>query len=138
MDKKTIKLFGSRETDNWQTPPELYKKLNKEFGFDFDPCPLNPMFDGLKVDWGKRCFVNPPYSKIKDFLEKAHQEIEKGNTELAVFLTFSNTDTSWFQDLVLDQAKIRFIRGRLKFLDGDGNVQNSAMRPSMLAIFGPF
>lgn len=43
-------------SDNWKTPSEFYDLLNKEFGFYFDPCPLNPNpdVDGLKIDWGKK------------------------------------------------------------------------------------
>jgi len=134
MDENTIKLFGSKVTDNWQTPPELYKELDDEFKFNFDPCPLNATVDGLKINWEKRCFVNPPYSKVKDFLIKAWEEIEKGNTEIAVFLTFSNTDTKWFHEYIYGRAELRFIKGRLKFLDVNGIKQNSAMRPSMIAI----
>lgn len=133
MDENTIKLFQSKKKDNWQTPKQLYDKLDKEFNFNFDPCPLNPTFDGLKIDWKKRCFVNPPYSKIKEFLIKAWKEIEKGNCEVAVFLTFANTDTKWFHDHIYKKTEIRFLKGRIKFLDR-GLVKNSAMRPSMLAI----
>jgi len=117
MDKNTIRLFGSNKTDNWQTPKDLYKKLDKEFNFNFDPCPLNAKVDGLKIDWKGNIFVNPPYSQIKTWLEKAHEELNKGNAENIVFLTFANTDTKWFHDLVLDKAEIRFIKGRLKFND---------------------
>lgn len=134
MDDNTIKLFMSKKTDNWQTPKDLYDKLNKEFNFDFDPCPLNPTFDGLSIDWKKRNFVNPPYSKVKEFLVKALIELNKGNAEVCVFLTFANTDTVWFHDYIYNKAEIRFIKGRLKFLDEFGNIQNSAMRPSMIAI----
>lgn len=134
MDENAIKLFGSKKTDNWQTPPEFYKKLDDEFHFNFDPCPLNPTFDGLEIDWKERCFVNPPYSKVKEFLIKADNEIKKGNSELIVFLTFANTDTNWFHSFVLGKSEIRFVKGRLKFLNG-GGIKNSAMRPSILIIF---
>ena len=55
-------------SDNWETPKELYNSLDAEFGFDFDPCPINCTdFDGLQIDWGKSNFVNPPYSqKLKE------------------------------------------------------------------------
>ena len=135
MDENTIKLFGSKKTDNWQTPPELLAEWNKEFNFNFDPCPLNSEIDALKIDWKERCFVNPPYSKVKEFLIKAHEEINKGNSETIVFLTFANTDTAWFHDYCFGKAEIRFIRGRLKFLDENGIKTNSAMRPSILIIF---
>ncbi len=44
--------FGKKE-DNIQTPEDLYTELDSEFHFTFDPCPLNPKFDGLKVNWEK-------------------------------------------------------------------------------------
>lgn len=53
----------------WLTPwkaPE-FVALKKEFGpFDFDPCPypLLKGFDGLKVEWGKNNYVNPPFGSI--------------------------------------------------------------------------
>lgn len=137
MDKNTIKLFGSKKTDDWQTPPEIYKELDEEFDFDFDPCPLNPIKDGLKIDWGKRNFVNPPYSKVKQFLIKAEHEIKKEwGADLCVFLVFANTDTKWFHEHIYNKpnVKIRFLKGRVKFLDRDGKRSNSAMRPSMIVI----
>jgi hypothetical protein len=51
--------------NNWATPKDFYNKLDKEFHFDFDPCPLNHdlnLWDGLKIEWGKCNFINPPYS----------------------------------------------------------------------------
>ncbi len=135
MDKNTIKLFGSRKTDNWQTPKDLIEELKKEFNFTLDPCPLHPLTDGLEIPWKGNVFVNPPYSQISKWLEKAHEELKKGNPEVIVFLTFANTDTRWFHDLIYGQAELRFIKGRIKFLDENGEEQNSAMRPSMLAIF---
>lgn len=79
---------------NWRTPKHLYDKLNEEFNFDFDPCPVAPDFDGLKVEWGKCNFVNPPYSReVKKWCEKAVKEWKKGKT--VVMLVASRTDTSW-------------------------------------------
>jgi hypothetical protein len=50
----------------WLTPPALYRKLNEEFAFDFDPAPfpLPAGFDGLTVEWGKSNYVNPPFGSI--------------------------------------------------------------------------
>jgi len=58
-----MKNRNIEHSDNWATPKEFYNQLNKEFNFDFDPCPLHSTFDGLKTEWGKVNFVNPPYSK---------------------------------------------------------------------------
>ena len=52
-----MKNRNLNHSDNWATPKELYDKLDAEFGFDFDPCPLNtgeitPEKDGLLIEWG--------------------------------------------------------------------------------------
>jgi len=124
-------LFSSQSV-HWPTPSAIYEELNKEFKFDFDPCPLGECEkDGsapLFTSWaGKRVFCNPPYnSGIRKFLDRATE------ATISVFLLPSRTDTKWFHEIVLPNAKeIRFIRGRLKF----GSALNSAPFPSLLAIF---
>ena len=71
--------------DNWATPKEFYNKLDAEFHFDFDPCPLNSGEithdkDGLLIEWGQRNYINPPYSrKLKEaFVRKAVEESRGG------------------------------------------------------------
>jgi site-specific DNA-methyltransferase (adenine-specific) len=71
------KTLFSHKSDNWTTPQDLYNELNKEFNFNFDPCPLNPNFDGLNINWKERNFINPPYSKIALWVEKAERERER-------------------------------------------------------------
>lgn len=46
--------FMSQSVD-WATPEWLYKDLDKEFNFNFDPCPLygaSSDIDGLLIEWG--------------------------------------------------------------------------------------
>ena len=56
-------MFKS-QTVEWPTPLAVYEALNKEFSFNFDPCPLGGEDDGLAplfVSWAnKRVFCNPP------------------------------------------------------------------------------
>lgn len=132
MNNNQIALFSSKKTDDWATPKWLYDDLDREFHFDFDPCPLHSSFDGLSCDWNGNIFVNPPYSKVEDFLRKAHEELRGGRAKVIVFLVFANTDTRWFHEYVYHKAEIRFLRGRVKFV---GEAQHGAMRPSMLVIF---
>ena len=121
-----LKVHFSSKTDKWFTPKDLYNKLNKEFKFDFDPCPINPKFDGLNIKWGKRNFMNPPYGReIGKWVKKASE------SPLTVCLLPARTDTKWFHDYILGKAEIRFIKGRLKF----GEAVNSAPFPSMVVIF---
>ncbi len=50
----------------WLTPPDLMKELDDEFNFDFDTCPhpIPEGFDGLTADWGRSCYVNPPFGSV--------------------------------------------------------------------------
>ena len=122
-------LFSSMRLD-WKTPKYLYDELNKEFGFDFDPCPSNPNFDGLSIEWGQRNFVNPPYgNQIKYWIKKGYEEYQKG--KVVVFLIPSRTDTQYWHQYIMKADEIRFIQGRLKF----GDSKNSAPFPSCIAIF---
>lgn len=126
----TTTLFSSvRQT--WRTPKAFYTALNTEFGFDFDPCPPDPHFDGLHCEWGDINFVNPPYNEVKKWLEKSLDEWRKGKT--VVLLLPSRTGTKWFHRYVLPFASdVRFIRGRLKFDDQN----NSAPFDSMIIVYG--
>lgn len=137
-----MKNRNLNHSDNWQTPPELYNKLNEEFNFNFDPCPLNhdlQIWDGLKIEWKERNFINPPYSrKLKDlFVKKAIEESKK--EKLCVLLLPVSTSTKLFHDHILPNKKeIRFLKGRVKFIGINtfGNlVQNKVgMHDSMIVI----
>lgn len=119
---KSDVVFSSA-SDRWATPVALYDALNAEFGFTFDPCPLDGDGDGLSP-----LFCNPPYGpKIGDWLKRGQE------AELAVFLIPARTDTRWFHELVLPKAnEIRFVKGRLKF----GGATNGAPFPSMIVVYG--
>src|SRR3990167_9253046 len=117
------------QNDNWQTPSKFKEELDKEFNFDFDPCPKDPTFDGLVVDWGKSNFVNPPFSQIDKWVKKGFEEDQKG--KCVVFLIASRTDTRWWHDYCMKASEIRFIKGRLKF----EGAKHSAPFPSCLVIF---
>lgn len=118
-------------TPHWATPSGVYAELHREFGFDFDPCPLTGTEDGLATlfaPWrGRRVFCNPPYGPgLAKWLERGLE------ADLAVFLIPARTDTRWFHELVLPKAsEIRFIRGRLKF----GDAVTGAPFPSMIVVF---
>jgi hypothetical protein len=122
-------LFTSLRSD-WKTPKALYEKLDAEFHFDFDPCPLKPIKNGLEIEWGERNFVNPPYgTEIDKWIKKGFQQSLKGKT--VVFLLPSRTDTRWWHSYIMKADEIRFIQGRLKFDDQ----KNSAPFPSAIAVF---
>lgn len=139
-----MKNRNLNHSDNWATPKDLYDKLNAEFNFDFDPCPLNdgeitPDKDGLLLSWGKRNFINPPYSRsLKEaFIRKAYQESLSG--KLCVMLLPVSTSTKIFHEIIYPNCEIRFLRGRVKFegINTKGEKVNTkcGMHDSMIVIF---
>jgi hypothetical protein len=121
----------TKNTVEWATPRVLYEKLDAEFRFTMDPCPMDAVADGrarLFNSWrGHRVFCNPPYGPgLKDWL------LAGMDADVAVFLLPVRTDTKWFCDYVMPFAsEIRFIKGRLRFSNND----NVAPFPSMVVIF---
>lgn len=121
--------------NNWGTPDWLMEI----FGEWFDPCPLNanPEFDGLKIDWKDKTYVNPPYSNPLPWVEKAIEENKKGKT--IVMLLKVDTSTRWFKRINEAQGKIFWLNGRLRFkgknyYNGDGKL-SPANFPSILVVF---
>jgi hypothetical protein len=106
---------GLENSDHWETPEQLYKELDAEFHFDFDPCPLHADFDGLIVEWKRSNFVNPPYNRQDKprFIQKAFDEWKKGKT--CVLLIPASVSTKQFHELILPHAEIRFPKGRIAF-----------------------
>ena len=132
------------ESSEWTTPKIIINKTIELFGeIDLDPC-SNPDFpnvpakkyftkqeDGLLKDWLGKVYMNPPYgSEIKNWIIHLCEQFEKGNTQEAIALTPSRTDTEWFQRM--KNYPRCFIWGRLKF----GDSGNSAPFPSMVVYLG--
>lgn len=127
-------------SDDWATPRALYDELDAEFHFDYDPCPLRGR-GGLDGEWGKRNYVNPPYSrKLKEaFVKKAIEQANKGR--LCVLLLPVSTSTVLFHDHIKPNAKeIRFVRGRISFCGtntkGEYVTTKKPMHDSMIIVLG--
>lgn len=135
-------LFSSNKMD-WETPKDLFNKLNDKFHFTLDPCAnefnhkCDKYFtikdDGLKQNWENNIvFVNPPYGRqLYSWVKKCYEESKKENT-LVVLLIPSRTDTKYFHDFLYNKSGIDlyFIKGRLKFSDST----ISAPFPSLIAV----
>jgi hypothetical protein len=137
-----MKNRNLKHEDHWATPNEFYNALDKEFSFEFDPSPYmhDMSWDGLKVEWKNRNFINPPYNR-KDkeaFILKAIEEMKKG--KLFVMLLPVSTSTKVFHDHIKPNAtEIRFVRGRVAFsgynTKGEYVTKSKGMHDSMVVIF---
>ena len=136
-----LKGMMSSKSNEWETPQDLFDKLDAEFHFTLDPCATKENAkckryytkedDGLNQDWAlENVFINPPYGReIGKWVQKAY--FNHTNSNVIVALIPARTDTSYWHDYIQDIAEVRFIRGRLKF----SNSKNSAPFPSAIVIW---
>lgn len=87
----------------------------EHFKNHFDPCPNNPQFDGLKVDWKNPTYCNPPYSNPLIWVKKAIEETKKGVN--VVMLLRVDVSTRFYRFIIEQKPHIMFINERLKFND---------------------
>lgn len=132
-------MFSSKSAE-WETPQDLFDKLNEEFHFTLDVCatPENTKCehyytseqDGLSQPWKGVIWCNPPYGKsIGSWVRRGLLAAADGN--VVVMLLPARTDTRWFHEYIYNKAETRFIKGRLKF----GGNKNAAPFPSMIVVF---
>ena len=111
-----ITVFYSKNTDDWKTPKVLYQYfMDHEF---IDVCPYQSSEDYLLKEFhNSKLYANPPYSKNKEFIEWLYKQVEN-NCEVWLLIP-SRTDTRYFQKMLSDGQFFYFIKGRLKYNDGN-------------------
>jgi phage N-6-adenine-methyltransferase len=114
------------DTNEFETPPWFFNALNKEFAFQIDLaankkntlCPifLGPEDDSLSKDWHKLSdgymFLNPPYSPLQPWIEKAQLEAERG-ARLVMVVPMTTLNNRYFTKYLPDE--IRIVVGRVNF-----------------------
>ena len=151
-------IHFSSNTDNWETPKEIFDPLNNEFNFDVDICASEnnskckkwtddlelyvDLVNDIGLEEEETLWMNPPYSrgKQKKMIGFANDLFLMGKT--IVCLLPSRTDTKMFHQYIWDEkthkprtgVEVRLIKGRIKF-ELDGKKKDAAPFPSMIVIF---
>jgi phage N-6-adenine-methyltransferase len=122
-----------------ETPLEIFAPLNAEFNFTRDVCATHenkkvPAYwslddDGLAQEWSGMLWMNPPCGReIGPWIKKAHDSACAGHATVVCLLPV-RSDNEWWRYCI--QGEIRFIRGRIRFV----NTPGSAMFPVAVVIF---
>lgn len=123
-------MTSSSYPDIWGTPDWLKTYIHEKYNTNrlFDPAPFprpierDPLdgsfkeFNGLQVEWARRTFVNPPFSKIIHWVKKMYEEYLKGKF-IVMLMPTGKTNTLYFHEYVLPYAKFEFLKGRIRFVD---------------------
>lgn len=128
--RRTAEELGY-DPDAWSTPQWLFDELNAEFNFDLDAAasPDNAKCstfftradDGLHTSWahfGSTVFVNPPYSEVEKWIEKAAYEANTHDITV-VMLVKADTSTQWWRNNYKKATEVRF-RERIQFVPPPG------------------
>lgn len=110
----------------WLTPPDVYKNLDDQYSFDFDPCPYPKPedFDGLDCEWVESSYVNPPFFTVMHkgkkkgvtaWVRKSIIEYKKGKNVVLVFPI-----DKWILMLMKEGAKVENL-GNVKWLATEDN-----------------
>jgi site-specific DNA-methyltransferase (adenine-specific) len=150
-------VIHSSESMEWRTPPELFRLLDGEVLFDVDAAssPANALCDhywtadddALSIDWSRtvirrdgtppHVFLNPPYGRnVGKWIDKAIEQQAKGCTVVMVLMAC--TDTKWWAQLWGFASEVRFLTGRVKFLDADGHEQSACPKGTAIVVLRPF
>ena len=141
---KFDRIHFSSKTYKHNTPSNLFKELDLEFHFNFDPAfpPIIGNYDenALTKRWiikskplkKLRVFLNPPYDRklMERFIKKTYQEYKEGRIELAVFLLPLRGTALRFLVKLDENTEFRLLEKRLKF----GSAENGAPFDSVIAI----
>lgn len=115
------------EDDLWESPPLILAEAMKKYNIHpkLDVCATDfnskckhhftPEYNALDKDWELDFFMNPPYSEIDLWMQKAYEQHKKYNVN-GLCLVFAKTSTKWWHNWVEGKAEVRFQKGRIRFL----------------------
>jgi phage N-6-adenine-methyltransferase len=92
--------------------------------------------NGLEQEWHGNVWLNPPYSQplISHFSNKLIEQL--ANINQACVLTNNATETEWYQRMLERCNAVCFIKGRIKFLDLDGDATGAPLQGQSMIYFG--
>jgi ParB family chromosome partitioning protein len=144
--------YSSGENE-WYTPPAYIEAARRVMGcIDVDPASsvianrvvrattfYDLESDGLAHEWNGRIWLNPPYAQplVVHFADKLAVEIDAGRVKQACVLVNNATETVWFQTMLLYAQAMCLPRGRIKFIDHNGEATGAPLQGQVILYFGP-
>ena len=139
---------GLEERDKRFTPKWFLDKVTEAFGpIDLDPCghELSAVEArrkiilpecGIASAWsGRLAYVNPPFSAVVAWMDRAATAWEKGEVETIVMLVPARTDSETYQKRVSRDAETLFLGGRIRF-ESPAGLAWAAPFSLMLVVWG--
>lgn len=144
----------SRNSGNneWYTPERFIEAARLAMGgIDLDPASCEVANrtvkaakfytkedNGLTKDWHGKVWMNPPYAQplCTLFTSRVAEMYEAGEIEQACVLVNNGTETRWFHRMMASASSVCFPRGRVRFLDFEGNPIGAPLQGQAVVYFG--
>ncbi len=134
---------GDDRGNAWLTPEAMIEDVRRAHGgqIDLDPATeaSNPTGarrfytvreDGLKKSWRGRIFLNPPYSPVEPWIDKA--VAEAGNGAKIFLLLPIRLDALYHHRLLAAATDVLILKGRVRFARADGGEAKNPAFGSMI------
>lgn len=94
--------------------------------------------DGRLQKWGGNVWMNPPYSQplVAEFASLLADKYLSGEVSQACVLVNNATETNWYQSLLTLSTAVCFIKGRVKFINRDGENLGAPLQGQTILYFG--
>ena len=137
QDPKRYEVFTSALHDEHYTPPNLIKIARKTMGeIEVDPASSDIAQETVQAqkyftlerqitdsDWRGKVWLNPPFSKISDWVNLLVGHFSDGNVTEAVLLTKLDCRTKWFARLMSAANAFGMVRGNVRFSQAANTAQ---------------
>jgi phage N-6-adenine-methyltransferase len=134
------------DRDLWMTPKYVYIHYNRRFGFSHDVAAskenhLAPSYfteedNALTKEWGMVNWLNPPYSKTGDWVDKAIEQSSSDRRQIVVMLVPAATSVAWFEKAMKHCSECHIITGRIGFISNEtGEPVNNNNIGSVVFVF---
>jgi len=150
-DIKKPHVSNNSGENEWYTPIAIIESAKKVMGsIDLDPASseyankyiveakefYDIESDGLNQKWFGNVWLNPPYAQplISQFSDKVITELP--NISQACILTNNATETEWYQQMMIKCDVVCFIKGRIKFIDMNGEASGAPLQGQTIMYFG--
>jgi len=152
--KDTAHVSQATGEFEWYTPKKIIK-LVKELMMEIDVDPASSKTanrivgakkfyteedDGLKQKWAGRVWMNPPYSQplVTEFCNLFTEKYISGEITEGCVLVNNATETKFYQNMMNHCMAICFIKGRVKFVDANGESTGAPLQGQTILYFGDF